>query len=248
MLSYIPIILSGWLMGNLVNYLADVLPYKRSLYKPLCDNCGSSFSLVNYLSWRRRCPNCGKKRSFRTWYTEIFFVITSILLWIYPSIKLGFIPGLILLGYFAVIAIIDYEHRIILHPVIVFGIFLCGGAGVWQHGILRTLEGGLTGFGLMLLLYYLGILAVRLRSKKRLDLTEHEALGFGDVNLGGVLGLILGWPAILLGLLVTILSAGLVSFFYILLMVIKHRYSANLAISYGPFLILGAVILLFFRF
>jgi prepilin signal peptidase PulO-like enzyme (type II secretory pathway) len=248
MLSYIPIIISGWLMGILVNYLADVLPIKRSLSKPLCDTCGSPFPLVNYLSWRRRCPSCGKKRSFRTWFIEIFFVITSTLLWIYPSIKLGFIPGLILLGYFAVIAIIDFEHRIILHPVVAFGIFLCWGGGVWLHGILRTLEGGLTGFGLMLLLYYLGILVVRMRLKKRVDLTEREAIGFGDVNLSGVLGLILGWPAILVGLFLTILSAGLVSFFYIMLMLAKHRYNPNLAIPYGPFLILGAAILLYLRF
>ena len=247
MFFYIVVIILGWLIGILVNYLADVLPIKRSLSKPLCDNCDTLFPLQNYLSWRRRCTGCGKKRSFRTWFVELFFVMISILMWIFPPDKLGFYPGLILLGYFAVIAIIDIEHRIILHPVSLFGILICGGIGIWLHGIVRTLLGGLTGFGLMMLLYYLGILVVRIRAKTRIDLTEREALGFGDVNLAGLVGLILGWPAILVGLILTILSAGLVSFLYVLLMLAKHRYNANLAIPYGPFLILGAVFLLYFN-
>jgi prepilin signal peptidase PulO-like enzyme (type II secretory pathway) len=171
----------------------------------------------------------------------------SILMWIFPPDKLGFYTGLILLGYFAVIVIIDIEHRIILHPVSLFGILICGGIGIWLHGVFRTFIGGLTGFGLMLLLYYLGIIVVRIRAKTRIDLTEREALGFGDVNLAGLMGLILGWPAILVGLVLAILSAGLVSFFYVLLTLVQHRYSANLAIPYGPFLILGAVFLLYFN-
>ena len=70
-----------------------------------------------------------------------------------------------------------------------------------------------------------------------------EALGFGDVMLGGVLGLILGWPAIFASLLLTILLSGAASLLYLLVMILARRYSPALSIPYGPYLVLGAVLL-----
>jgi prepilin signal peptidase PulO-like enzyme (type II secretory pathway) len=74
-----------------------------------------------------------------------------------------------------------------------------------------------------------------------------EALGFGDVNLSGVLGLILGWPLILPTLFLSILIGGVVSLVYMLTMLAFRRYQLLMAIPYGPFLVSGAVLLIFFR-
>lgn len=76
---------------------------------------------------------------------------------------------------------------------------------------------------------------------------DEEALGFGDVILSGVLGLILGWPGILLGLTLAILTGGLVSFIFILITALAGRYRAFSYIPYGPFLVLGSGGLLFFN-
>jgi leader peptidase (prepilin peptidase)/N-methyltransferase len=73
------------------------------------------------------------------------------------------------------------------------------------------------------------------------------ALGFGDVNLSGVLGLILGWPVILIGLVVAVLIGGIVSLIYIVVKLITRKYEAFMALPYGPFLVLGAVLLIYFR-
>jgi prepilin signal peptidase PulO-like enzyme (type II secretory pathway) len=72
-------------------------------------------------------------------------------------------------------------------------------------------------------------------------------LGFGDVILGGVLGLILGWPGILASIFLTILFAGAVSFLYIMLMVLLRRYQSNQTLPYGPFLVMGAATLIYFH-
>jgi prepilin signal peptidase PulO-like enzyme (type II secretory pathway) len=85
-----------------------------------------------------------------------------------------------------------------------------------------------------------------LARRKGKSLTE-DALGFGDVNLGGVLGLILGWPGILLGLVLAILLAGVGSLLYLLFSLVTRRYRDDLVIPYGPFLIASAVALLFFK-
>jgi prepilin signal peptidase PulO-like enzyme (type II secretory pathway) len=56
---------------------------------------------------------------------------------------------------------------------------------------------------------------VRFINRRRMRTPEGEALGFGDVILGGVLGLLLGWPAIVLGLVVAFLLGGIFSLFYL---------------------------------
>ena len=71
------------------------------------------------------------------------------------------------------------------------------------------------------------------------------ALGFGDVTLAGVLGLILGWPGIMAGLLLAILLGGLVSGIYLIVLVILKRYQLFSAIPYAPFLVLSTIILLY---
>ncbi len=80
------------------------------------------------------------------------------------------------------------------------------------------------------------------------DLEEPEdALGFGDVNLGGVIGLLLGWPGIIAGLVFAILLAGGFSLVYLLIKLLRREYRPSLAIPYGPFLAASAAWLLVFK-
>jgi leader peptidase (prepilin peptidase) / N-methyltransferase len=244
----IPIVLVlGWLLGAGVNYLADVLPYRRRLVKPFCLNCQAEQPLLGYFFWPRTCPQCGFRRSTRVWVVEILAMATTLWLWFQPSPALGFLPGLLLLVYLAVIVVIDLEHRLILHPVSLVGAVIGLGIGTWLHGFIPTLLGGLAGFGSMLLFYFLGALFARGISRWRGEPFEDDALGFGDVTLSGVLGLILGWPGIFLGLLLAVLAGGLISLVYLIIMLATRRYRAFMAIPYGPFLVAGTVLLLYFR-
>jgi hypothetical protein len=59
--------------------------------------------------------------------------------------------------------------------------------------------------------------------------------------------LILGWPGIVLGLVVAVLAGGVVSILYLIYMMITDRLKAFSAIPYAPFLILSAFFLLYFR-
>jgi leader peptidase (prepilin peptidase)/N-methyltransferase len=97
----------------------------------------------------------------------------------------------------------------------------------------------------MLLLYYLGQLFVRWMSRRRGQDIEEVALGYGDVNLSGVIGLLLGWPGISIGLALAIILGGLASLILIFVMVIRRQYRHDLTLPYGPFLVASAVILLY---
>jgi leader peptidase (prepilin peptidase)/N-methyltransferase len=250
MFNIVLVLLTGWLAGIIVNYLADCLPNRRQLTQPICMVCETKIPYFRFFIWDRRCPACHHARSKRTWLVEIISVISAIWLWNNPPAPIGFWVGLPLMSYFILVVVIDIEHRLILHPISVVGGILGLGLGAWLHGLGRTLLGGLAGFGIMLFFYLFGIILIRLLNRRRglsLGDEDGEALGFGDVILGGVLGLILGWPAVAASIFLTILLAGAASFLYIILMLVLRRYQTNQTLPYGPFLILGAVVLIYFH-
>jgi leader peptidase (prepilin peptidase)/N-methyltransferase len=240
--------LVGWISGAVINYLSDTLPATRRLSRPFCLVCGTKIGLSNYFIWPRRCNECGEPRPGRVWMVELILIFSSIWLWKNSPADLGFWTGIVLLAYFILVTVIDLEHRLILHITSLAGLLFGLWVGIRLHGFVPTFVGGVAGFVLMLALYYSGFLYLRISRKLRgTDPGETEALGFGDVNLSGVIGLLLGWPGILLGLILAILLAGFVSLFYLLYLLASRRYHPNSALPYGPFLAISAVILLYLR-
>lgn len=254
----IPVIL-GWLAGLFINYASDVLPFTRRFSKPVCRECQAEFSLADYVTLRA-CRNCGARRSLRTWLVQILAVGSFVYFWLFPSRALGIPLGMIVLIYFGIITVIDLEHRLILHPTSLAGAVLGLIVGTFIHsradglllGMGKSLLGGLFGFGIMFLLYQLGALVARWRARRMQAAgqaeDDEEALGGGDVYLAGVLGLMLGWPFILNALVLGVLLGGLVSFFFILALVLRRRYVSDALmtfIPYGPYFIISAFYLLY---
>jgi hypothetical protein len=254
-------IFTGLLSGWLVNYLADVLPVTRSFRQPTCVHCQMIFSLREYLSMAK-CPSCEKHRGLRAWLVQILGLAASLCLWFLPpatfvhaisNLLLAFFVGLIVLTYFGAVFTIDLEHRLILHPVSIFGVALCLGTGWLLHGPGPTLLGGLGGLGIMLVFYMLGTVFARIRTRKMKatgqEPDDEEALGAGDVILAGVLGLILGWPLIWFGLLLGILLGGLITIPMLVIILIARRYKQDawmVFIPYGPFFLISATLILYF--
>jgi leader peptidase (prepilin peptidase)/N-methyltransferase len=158
---------------------------------------------------------------------------------------LGFWLGWLILVYFGIVAVIDIEHRLILHPVSWAGVGLGLAIGMVRNGWLDTLIGGAVGFGLMWLLYRLGDTIMRGVARLRKQTLEEVALGFGDVNLSGIIGLMLGWPLVAWGLFLTAVIGALVSLAYLIIMVVQRRYRWDTALPYGPYLVAAAFLLLF---
>ena len=246
-LLLIPIAVLGWLMGVLVNYFGDILPIKRRLGKPICIACHDPMPGINYWLWPRRCPECWTRRPWRTWAVELFYLAASLWLWQNPPERFGFWAGLLLLAFLGVVFVIDMEHRLILHMVSIFGAVLGLILGIYMRGLWVTLLGGAAGFGIMFGLYWFGEKFAGWLARRRGETLTEVALGFGDVNLAGVLGLLLGWPGIVAGLLLTIVIGGVVSILYLILMVILRRYHTFMAIPYGPFMVISAILLLYFQ-
>jgi leader peptidase (prepilin peptidase) / N-methyltransferase len=247
----LPLIL-GWFAGYLINYISDTLPVTRRLSHPECPHCHAPYTWKDYFS-SSKCPACKKNRSARTLIVQAVITVVSILLWFIPNPRLPYLLGFPLIVFLTMVLVMDLEHRLILHPVswtgavlgLLIGTIIHSHGSTLGQGLLNTLIGGAFGFGVMLIFYFLGEAYVRYMSKKRGMSSDEVALGFGDVNLSGILGMLLGWPAIVVGLFFGILAGGVVSLVIILWMLISKKYRAFTAIPYAPFLILGAIFLIY---
>jgi leader peptidase (prepilin peptidase) / N-methyltransferase len=236
----------GLFASVLVNYLSDVLPTQRRLTHPVCQECGANYAWKDYFLITA-CRACAKPRSWRTYLTLVAGVCLSLALWMNPPARMGYWLGLIVLMFFGLVAIIDIEHRLIMHMVSLAGAVLGLVTGTVRYNLITSLLGGLAGLAVMLLFYWLGMLFARYRARKLGTDDGEEALGFGDVTISAVLGLMLGWPLILYGLLIGILAGGLISLILVLFLVATRRYqSMTVFTAYGPYLVLGAALLLYF--
>jgi len=247
MLRFLAIILLGWLVGSAVNYLSDFLPIDRKLVLPYCLGCRKPVGIASYLFKPIGCDNCGRARGVRAYIVYVSSVVLVILLWCFPHPDFGLYLSVLVCIYFGIVVVVDFEHRLILHPVSLAGAVIGLWLGILQHGVSATLIGGLAGFLIMFLLYQGGLLFVRLLVRWRNYSDIDEALGFGDVILGGVIGLMLGWPGIIAGLVLAIILAGVISLVYLLVLFISHRYRSNVTIAYGPYLVASAFLLLFLK-
>jgi prepilin signal peptidase PulO-like enzyme (type II secretory pathway) len=220
-------ILTGIVAGILVNYLADVLPSTRRLSRPKWWP-PSGAGLLEYFS------------SIRVISVAVIFLMASYLLATNPPSDFSSPILLLLAIYFGLVTVIDIEHRAVLHPVSAGGVLLLGAIGVSRHGIISTLIGGFAGFGMLLLLHYAGGMIAKWIG--RADTNDDDpALGLGDVNLSGVIGLLMGWPGIVGALLLGIVLGGVFSLIYMGMLLLTGRYKVFATIPYAPFLCSGAL-------
>ena len=225
----------GWIAGMAINHAADILPTRQTvLQKPACATCGTSrrwqqwSALVARVRGRQTCDYCDALRQRLTrsiiieLVTPVFFVF---LLWRYgPSLYLVLIT--IYTFILILVTVTDLEHRLIFNVVIIPSILLAIAAAFFTPGLswLAALVGG----GFAFILVYLAALVSR------------GGLGGGDVTLSTFLGLILGFPKIILSLTFGVFLGGAVA----LVLLVTGKVGLKTFIPYGPFLTITGWIML----
>ncbi|PKO07581.1 MAG: hypothetical protein CVU41_02485 [Chloroflexi bacterium HGW-Chloroflexi-3] len=233
------------LVSMMINHLADTLPIVRKMtLSPICTKCHQTFELSRYVLYKA-CPHCLTKPGNRRFLLPIVFIITYVLLYLLPPVYSGIHLSLIIVTFLYLVFIIDLEHRLILHPVSIFGAILFTIIGLYLNGWQKTILGGGIGFLIMYGLYLFGILFSKWIAKKRGETLDEVALGYGDVNLTAIFGLLFGWPRIAVLLFFTILLGGIFSAVYMLILKVRKRYELFTPIPYAPFLIISALLLMY---
>ena len=268
--SIVPVALViGFISGILVNLIADYLPARRHYHLAKTNPFVSESAMPSkgtffpqredariwppYL-WSGVIAALLGKPVFRQHRTR--HIITEIglafgfaaIVWIFIDVhNMPFLP--FYAAAFVLIAIIDIEHRwvfleIIIPTAIVAYLEPNYGFRVWNEDSWR---GGLYGFAIMLALYLFGIVFARIIGFVTGRRITRTVLGFGDVYIGALGGLIIGWNSLGLALLVMVLTGAIASLILIISKVIRTgRHRLFSAIPYGPYILIGISSMLYF--
>ena len=224
----------GTVVGSFLNVCIDRLPLRRSITYPAshCPVCGHRLAardlvpVLSYLWLGGRCRYCGAPIPWRVPAVELGTGVLFALLWRHYGVSLLLALTAIYTCFLIVITFIDLEYQIIpsrvVYPAIVvalLGALITPGRSVWD-----SILGGLAGFGFLFLIAFVNPMG----------------MGMGDVRLAAFIGLITGFPGVVLALGAGIIAGGLTAAF-LLLARLKGRKDA---IPFGPFLALGALAVL----
>lgn len=221
----------GLAVGSFLNVVADRLPNGESIVYPPshCPACKHAlaakdlFPVFSYLLLRGRCRYCGKPIPKRLALIEA--VTGAVFAYIY--IMYGFsLPALAYAFYFClflVLLVIDLEHQIIpnkiIYPAIVVALIISALSP--DVGIISALIGGGTGLVLFVIIAVASLLILK-----------QEGMGWGDVKMVFLIGLITGFPRVLVAIYLAVISGGLVAIF----LLVTHRKKKREGIPFAVFL------------
>ncbi len=241
----------GSIFGSFLNVVILRLPEEKKLTgRSYCPNCKHNlgfldlFPILSFLFLLGQCRYCSHKISPRYFIIE---VITGVLflwsVWVVNPVNLfGFI---LLLKYFLVVAalltvfVIDLEHFLILDSIVFSSLGIAMALNlvldILSHQAIFSLHHFFVG----------GLIAAICASAPFFAIwyfSEGKWMGFGDVKLALLLGAFLGFPNIFVGLMLAILSGGVLSVFLLTLTnkTLKSR------LPFGTFLSFGSVLALFY--
>ncbi|GAB4510496.1 MAG: A24 family peptidase [Anaerolineae bacterium] len=220
--------------------------------------------LTAFLLGQRRSPQ-GHRLSWR--YPLIELLTVGLMLLAYhaattntdiPEIHpLQFIIWLLYMAIFALIIVIDIEHKLILFVVIIpsLGIAVLDsvlksviGEGFYPPEIGEALLGGLLGFVVFFLLYNGGFVFTYIMGKMRGQSIEEIAFGYGDVMMATLSGVILGWRSLIFAMFITVFLGAFGALVYLISRrLVGARYSAFTALPYGPYIVIGTLLMLLYR-
>jgi leader peptidase (prepilin peptidase)/N-methyltransferase len=232
----------GMIIASFLNVCIDRLPARQSLVSPPshCTACNRRLAakdlipIFSYLWLRGRCRYCGAAIPKRILWVELGTAVLFALAcwWFGLSIELAI--ALFYSCIFIVIMVIDWERGLILNRIvfpaivaallisIIFSIFLPDIEIVPFIG--RVAIGG----GIGLVLFFLIVIVSR------------GGMGWGDVKLAALIGLVTGFPLVFIALLIGVVLGGVVAALLLALKIKKRKQ----AIPFGPFLAIATIVTL----
>ena len=237
------IFLLGTIIGSFLNVCIYRIPREESIVFPgsHCLSCSTPLKwydlipILSFLQLRGKCRYCGEKISPRYPIVELLNGIIYLLLYAKVGLGIDFIYYSFLMSILTIIFFIDIDHQIIPNTLVLLIL-------IWDIiykfinfliynlplNLINHLLGLIVGFILFLLIFIL----------------SKGGMGGGDVKLMGVFGFVLGIPRIFLNIFLSFVVGGIISIF-LLAFKIKKRKDP---IAFGPFLILGFLVSLFWGY
>ena len=244
----------GLAIGSFLNSVIYRLDTRESIIKtrshcPYCKKTLSWFELIPLMSFilqKGKCLKCKKKISWQYPLVELatgilFALVINFQFSIFNKFSIfnfqfsiSLLFWLFVVSCLIVIFVCDLKHYIIPDQVIYPAILV---AGIWylvfgifirdtKYEILTTFLAALAAGA-----FFLAIVLV----------SKGKWMGVGDIKLALFMGLVLGWPKILVALFLAFLIGAFVS---IILIILKKK-TLKSEVPFGPFLAGGTIIAIF---
>jgi len=247
---YFFVFLFGLIVGSFLNCLIYRLESNKSFLfgRSFCPHCQHILSwsdlvpLLSFLILKGKCRYCQKKISWQYPLVELatglLFSLPFILTY-FTYDRLPFMSSLIfywiMSGFLIVIFVYDLKHYLIpdkiINPAIVLAFFYNVFHSIF---IVRNFKpfleslGSAVGAGIFFLTFVL--------------ISRGKWMGEGDIKLAFLMGLILGWPKILISLFLAFFIGAIIGIGLIIL----AKKTLKSEIPFGPFLATGTFLAMFF--
>ncbi|RJO62556.1 MAG: prepilin peptidase [Dehalococcoidia bacterium] len=231
-------VLFGLLVGSFLNVVIDRLPSGQSLaYPPShCPSCNKRLAVkdlvpvLSYALLKGRCRYCGQPIPLRLPLVEAATAVAFGLLFAF----FGLSPELaIALFYFClllVIAVIDLEQQLIMNWLVYPAAPIATAFSLlaYRLDIVPDITHAAIGCAIGLVLFLL------------IAILSRGGMGLGDVKMAALMGIMLGYPSVLVAIFLAIVAGGIVA---IVLLATREK-GRKQAIPFGPFLALGTMLAL----
>lgn len=232
--------LLGIFLGSFLNCISVRLASNKSFTKgrSQCVWCNHDlswndlFPILSFLFLKGKCRYCKKKISWQYPISEILFgLVVATHFYFFDGNILNLVLQIVISSFLFIIFFYDLNHCLIPVDLVYWGIgvyslygFVNGYFSSWDKAF-SILLGIFIPAGFFWLLY---------------ALSGEKWMGAGDVKLMLLLGF-LGMPNVLISLLIAVISGGIIG----LILIVSKKKTPKSEIPFGPFLIAGYWIALF---
>lgn len=238
--QYILIIIAGLVWGSFLGAIVWRADDIKTIFKSRskCDHCDTElnwFDLIPLISFgilRGKCRKCHKNISFLYPLIEIITAIVFVLIYLKWGVSYEALLSALILSTAIITLGYDAIHMQIIDSVVWLGILLTivldilVSAGQYWEALRTFGYGALIGIGLPI------ILVVPSKAKW---------MGEGDILLGLLVGLFVGFPNVLVALIMALFLGS----FYGIAQILLKRKTIKDPVAFGPFMVLGAMVAYF---
>ena len=230
----------GLIFGSFFNVVGYRLPNKMSLISPSshCTKCNHKLTplelipVFSYIFQGGKCKNCGEKIAI---FYPIFETITGIifaLIYKVFGLSIDTFIALVFASMILIITISDVLYMVIPDELIIFSFIVIF--------ILKIVGGGFEILLPMVIDIVVAVL-IMLTIKFAGDfMFKRESLGWGDVKLMAIFGMVLGWK-------ISLFTIVLAAFIALPVTLLTMKVNSNHELPFGPYLGAAALICLITR-
>ena len=240
------VIILGALWGSFANVCIFRLPNEGNVVsgRSFCPKCKQkivwydNIPIISYIILKGKCRNCDYRIAFQYLIVEILSLLSFTLIYLLFGISLTTLFFWILFLSFLIIFFIDLKHFIIPN-VITFPLMGLGFLKSFDPNLsylfpnyINSLIGGALGYGIIFSIIYF---YKQIRKK--------EGMGLGDAKLFAVIGFWFGWISIPF----IVFLSSLIALVSVIPSLINKSKQMSSEIPFGPYIIIGAAIFIFFK-